>query len=235
MQVLYRGAESIVYLGTYDGHPAVIKDRVMKGYRIVQIDERLRRERTKNEAKLLSDARSIGVPTPQVFYVDEKECRIVMEYVEGEMVKTVLLRLAESEGKVRNADSIESLCKQSGRSIGRLHAGGMVHGDITTSNMLLQKSSGKVFFVDFGLGSHSRRAEDLGTDLKLLREALKSTHFAVQEQCWAAMLAGYKEEFKNAESVIEKVETIGGRGRYARRNEIKPGSDSGKVQRQKQA
>ncbi|MDI6798840.1 MAG: Kae1-associated kinase Bud32, partial [Candidatus Aenigmarchaeota archaeon] len=75
----------------------------------------------------------------------------------------------------------------------------------------------KIYFIDFGLGEFSRRIEDQGVDLNLLFEALKSTHFKILKPCWDNIIKGYKQEYKNADKVLEKVEEIEKRARYAKR------------------
>jgi bifunctional N6-L-threonylcarbamoyladenine synthase / protein kinase Bud32 len=215
MRVICRGAESIISLGEWDGRPAIFKERVIKGYRIRELDERLRRDRTSREVRLLRDARALGVLTPQILHVDEDKSLIVMEMVPGEMVKETFGRLGRDVSK--STDDVRYMGSRIGKSVGRLHDGGIVHGDLTTSNMVVDKNTGGIYFIDFGLGAHTRRVEDFGTDLKLLHEAIESTHIGILEPCWESIISGYEEEYKNAKEVIEKIEEIGGRGRYARR------------------
>jgi Kae1-associated kinase Bud32 len=214
MREIYRGAESVISLGEWDGKPAIFKERVSKGYRIRELDERLRKERTLKEVKLLRDARSVGVLTPQILHVDEYGSLIVMQAVDGERVKELLFSAGNDAAKM---NEVPSICARIGRSIGRLHMSGIVHGDLTTSNMIVEKVSGGIYFIDFGLGMHSERIEDYGTDLKLLHKAIESTHLDMLGMCWESVVSGYVEEYKNAKEVIEKIEEIGGRGRYARR------------------
>ncbi|HDJ96549.1 MAG TPA: Kae1-associated serine/threonine protein kinase [Candidatus Aenigmarchaeota archaeon] len=204
MKLVARGAEAILY--RKDG--LLIKDRIKKSYRIKEIDLKLRKERTRLEARLLSTARRVGVLTPKIVGVDEKNFRIVMEFIEGERVKEMLNRLDKPE--------VKKLCYEIGRCIGKLHSAGIIHGDLTTSNMIVKE--GKLFFIDFGLGFLSKKIEDQGTDLHLLYQALKSTHFNLLETCWDFIKRGYKEEYKKAKDVFEKIKEIEGRGRYAKRS-----------------
>jgi len=102
-----------------------------------------------------------------------------------------------------------------GRLIGKLHSAGIIHGDLTTSNMIMK--DGKLYFIDFGLGFFSRKLEDQGTDLKLLKEALKSTHFKIMDVCWKNILKGYRTEYPKAEMVLKRVEDIEKRARYKQR------------------
>ncbi len=207
MQIIYRGAEAIIYLDNFEGKKVLVKERIEKKYRIKEIDEKLRKLRTRKEVNLLREARSVGVETPQVFFVDEKNHKIIMEFIDGIRIKEFLNSAKKEE--------IEKICFEIGRLIGRLHSSGIVHGDLTTSNMILK--DGKIYFLDFSLGDFSRRIEDFGVDLNLLYEALKSTHFKILKLCWDNIVKGYKKEYKNAEEVLKKVEEIEKRARYMER------------------
>ncbi len=207
MEILYRGAESIIYRDVLDGKNVLVKERIKKRYRLEQIDSSLRKMRTRKEVKLLNESRKFGAKTPAIFAVDEDNAKIVMEYIDGMRLKEYLNSASEEE--------VEKVCIEVGKLVGRLHANGIVHGDLTTSNMILK--NGEVFLIDFGLGDFSKRIEDQGVDLNLLQEALKSTHFKILDSTWQNILKGYKQEYSNAEKVLRKVEEIEKRARYVER------------------
>jgi len=152
-------------------------------------------------------AKEAGVPTPTILMVDVIDTNIIMEYVNGKQVKQILNDLSSSE-RLR-------LCRHIGVLIGRLHNSGIIHGDLTTSNMILT-SAGKVFFVDFGLGEFSKELEIQGVDLHLMKRALQSTHYRYAKECFEAVSEGYAEVVgkENAKNVLEKVQEIEKRGRY---------------------
>lgn len=206
MQVLYRGAESILYLDEFENQKVLVKERIKKSYRIEQIDQALRKTRTRKEVKLLTEARKCGVPTPKILHVDELNHKIIMEFIDGVRIKELL----HSDSKEK-----DKICFEIGKLIGKLHSSGIVHGDLTTSNMILK--DGKIYFIDFGLGEFSRRIEDQGVDMNLLFEALKSTHFKILKLYWNNIIKGYKKEYKDADKVLERVEEIEKRARYAKR------------------
>jgi len=208
MEIIKQGAEAILYLDSWEGQRVLVKERIKKGYRIGQIDEKLRKERTTKETKLLRDSRAVGVPTPQVLHVDNDGHKIIMEFIEGERIKEFFNHADKSD--------IERVCEQIGTNIAKMHAADMVHGDLTTSNMILKDS--KVYFIDFGLGQHTKRVEDKGIDLRLLHDAIKATHYKILKTCWGSILKGYTEEYKNADIVIKKIEEIAKRTRYAKRD-----------------
>lgn len=193
MEEIARGAEAVIYR---EGNE-LVKDRIKKGYRIPELDTKLRKERTRAEARLLTEARSVGVSTPKVLEVSETKVR--MELIEGEKLRDILNIRPE-------------LAEDIGTAIGRLHAAGIVHGDLTTSNMIL--SEGKIFLIDFGLGFFSKKPEDLATDLTVFKEALRSVHFAVLEKVWVEFCSSYGKEFSGAGKVFKALESIEKRGRY---------------------
>lgn len=200
-RVLHRGGEGKV----------VVKHRISKRYRIPEIDEGLRGSRTVLESKLFADAKRAGVPTPVIYEVDQVGMRIVMEFVEGKQVKLVLEKLKPAARR--------RLCRLIGRQVARLHRAGIVHGDLTTSNMI-QTRGGKVYFVDFGLGEFNPSLEARGVDLHLLRRALQSIHFRITDEAYRAVMSGYRREFgEGAGEVIKRAEEIERRGRYVAREE----------------
>jgi TP53 regulating kinase-like protein len=218
MALIKKGAEANLYLENFSKvlHTAsegkvIVKHRIKKSYRAPELDEQLRSNRTALEAKLFVDAKLAGVPTPIVYEVDRVSMRIVMEFIEGKQVKLVLDKLRPAARR--------KLCKVIGRQVARLHLAGIVHGDLTTSNMILTRD-GKVYFVDFGLGEYNSSLEAKGVDLHLLKRALQSIHFKVMDEAYRAVIAGYMREFgEGAREVIKRVEEIEKRGRYIPKEE----------------
>jgi Kae1-associated kinase Bud32 len=207
IKLIKQGAEAKLFLAEFDKQKVVIKDRIRKKYRIRQIDEKIRKKRTSLESSLISEARRAGVPTPKILEINRKNHKLIMEFVEGKRIKELL---QEAEKR-----TIKKICTQIGRMIGKLHSVGIIHGDLTTSNMILK--NGKTYFIDFGLGFFSKKIEDQGTDLKLLREALKSTHFQILDLSWKSIVEGYRKEYPKANEVLRRVEEIEKRARYMKR------------------
>lgn len=205
--MIKQGAEAKLFLDKFDGQSVIIKDRIKKKYRIEQIDKKIRKIRTSIESNLLTEARRIGVPTPKIVEIDKQNNKIIMEYVDGIRIKEYLNEC--------DIDSAKKISFKIGQLIGKLHSSDIIHGDLTTSNMILKEN--QIFFIDFGLGFFSKRIEDKGTDLKLMKEALKSTHFNLLNICWDNILKGYRKEYKDANKVLEKVLEIEKRGRYTQK------------------
>jgi Kae1-associated kinase Bud32 len=202
--ILYKGAEAEIIVSKYLGFDVVLKKRVNKGYRLAKINDMLISSRTREEAKLISEARQSGVCVPIIYDVDLKKGVITMSYVKGKRVKDILNNLSEDERK--------KLCIKIGGSIGNLHRADIIHGDITTSNMILLEDM--VYFIDFGLGEINSEIEAKGVDLHVLMEAIESTH-SKYSNCFEYVLEGYrKTNAKDAKKIISKIDEIVRRGRY---------------------
>ena len=205
--LLKKGAEASLFLAEWHGRRVVVKARLPKRYRPAQLDLIIRSYRTVHEPQLMHEAKKAGVPTPTIFMVDVKDAAITMEYVDGKQVKQLLDGLPKAER--------QELCVKIGELIGKLHAHGVVHGDLTTSNMILS-DGGRIFLVDFGLGDKTAETEARGVDLHLMKSALQSTHYQCAEECFNAVLNGYAAVLgaEAAERVLDKIREIEKRGRY---------------------
>lgn len=220
MTLIKKGAEANLLLEKFsermyptDVDKVLVKERISKKYRHKKLDRKLRDSRTSLEAKLLSDAKKAGVPTPLVYQVNRDKMCLVMEYVEGNVVKEILEELDPTSRK--------NLCKTIGRQIARLHDFGIVHGDLTTSNMI-KASEGSIYFIDFGLGEYDSSTEARGIDIHLLHRTLKSSHFQVADEAFQAVVDGYKGELgKRANEVIRRVKEVESRGRYVAKEDRK--------------
>ena len=205
--LIKKGAEASLYLTDWHGRKVVMKKRLPKKYRPSKLDEHIRTYRTIHEPQLIHEAKKAGVPTPTIFLVDLKNATIIMEFIEGKQVKQLLSEVTKSER--------QSLCLKIGELIGRLHEYGIIHGDLTTSNMILD-SEGKIFFVDFGLGEKTKELEARGVDLHLMKRALQSTHFRFTEECFDAVIRGYSKVLgaETVKNILDKIKEIERRGRY---------------------
>lgn len=205
--LIKKGAEASLFLEDWHDRAVIMKRRLYKKYRLPQIDEKIRSYRTVHESHLLHYAKEAGVPTPTILMVDLADSNIIMEFVEGKQVKQILNELSSEER--------QSLAKHIGELIGRLHRNGIIHGDLTTSNMILT-STGKVVFVDFGLGEKTTELELRAVDLHLMKRAFQSTHFRHAEECFNAVLEGYAKVVGRdlSKKVLDKIREIEKRGRY---------------------
>jgi TP53 regulating kinase-like protein len=205
--LIKKGAEANLYLEDWHDRKVIMKKRFPKAYRLPELDLAIRTQRTIHEPLLIHRAKEAGVPTPTIYMVDLADTNIIMEYIEGKQIKQVLNDMPKEE-KLH-------LCRLIGGLVARLHKNGIIHGDLTTSNMILT-SFGKIFFVDFGLGEYSDELENHGVDLHLLKRGLQSTHYQYAKECFEAVTAGYSESIgeEAAKKVLEKIREIERRGRY---------------------
>ncbi|MCW4006468.1 MAG: Kae1-associated kinase Bud32 [Candidatus Bathyarchaeota archaeon] len=207
MTLLKKGAEASLSVCVWHGKKVVVKTRLPKAYRPAALDNTIRRFRTAREPQLMHEAKRAAVATPNVYMVDTKNAAITMEYIEGKQAKQLLDTLPDKER--------QDLCFRIGEAIGKLHRSGLVHGDLTTSNMLIDPS-GRLVLVDFGLGDKTSETEAQGVDLHLLKHALQSTHYQNAPACYKTILQGYTQLRGTAAAgkVLEKIREIEKRGRY---------------------
>ena len=195
MKLIAQGAESKIFLE----RNRIIKDRFRKTYRIKEIDDRLRKARTKREAKILDKLQKINFPVPGLIKNNEKDT-LEIQYIKGKLLKNIL-----------NKQNCIKLSKEIGEKVAILHNNNIIHHDLTTSNMIFNK---QIYFIDFGLSFFSTKIEDRAVDLHLLKEALESKHSKIWEKCYKAALDAYGKKAKNGRQVIKRLEVVEKRGRY---------------------
>lgn len=197
-KILQQGAEALIIL---EGGK-IIKRRTKKSYRIPELDEKIRKLRTRSEAKILEKASKI-IFVPKIKKTDEEKREIILEFIDGE-------KLSEKLGDFPAGEQKE-ICEKIGENAAKIHDNHIIHGDLTTSNMILK--NGEVYFIDFGLGFISRKIEDKAVDLHLLKEALEAKHFKNWEILFGNVLKGYKIS-NDSEKVLKQLEKVERRGRY---------------------
>ncbi len=200
-----QGAEAKISFIKWDGKIAISKKRVPKRYRDETLDQVLRTRRTKQEAEMIHSAKVAGVPSPFIYFADPLSSELVMEYVEGKLLKD-----ASDEGAAK-------WYKRLGEYAARLHSRGIMHGDLTTKNAIIHGD--RLFLIDFGLSFISDRLEDRGEDIHLLKQAIKSScHPRYATKFYSSVLSGYRSvagrtKTNELEAQIFEIEK---RGRYAR-------------------
>ena len=226
-QIIQQGAEAIIY----KINNKVVKDRVPKHYRHPELDKKIIRHRTKSEAKLLDKAsKIINCPKP---LADPGAGRMIhMPYISGKKLSEYLEKLNHQQ-----------ISKQIGQALTKLHNQNIIHGDLTTSNMIyveknikktnitnsktsqaiqnkskdnLRDNKFKIYLIDFGLGFHSHKIEDKAVDLHLLKQALEAKHFTIADKCFKTILKHYKPS--QHKLIIERIPVIESRGRYKKKH-----------------
>ena len=203
------GAEARIFHGRFLGFDAIIKDRYPRGYRVKELDTSLRKRRVRTEAGLLLEARGLGVNTPCLLDLDLTNCLLVMEYLPYPSFKGIL---GDEEAAEKEQKKDRYLVREAGRLIGILHDNNIVHGDLTTSNILV--NGNELWFIDFGLAEKTAEVENKGVDLHVFAEAFESTHSALMpllDEFFEGYLSGNPE---GGGEVIKRAEEISKRGRY---------------------
>lgn len=218
--LLQQGAEGKLYLGSFEGQRCLVKERFVKAYRHPQLDQQLTRERMRAETRAIARCEAAAIRVPKVFQCDLKTRRIHMEYFPNcctvkHFVQTVLPKSTKTTADQR----LVELATQIGAVIGLMHKHNIIHGDLTTSNMLLTPmnvtdTDYELVMIDFGLSHYDVSAEDKGVDLYVLERALLSTHNAVMPGMFDDVLAAYRGSNVNGcQDVIGKFEEVRARGR----------------------
>lgn len=207
LRPFYRGAEADLFLTTIGSWKAVIKRRIRKEYRDPGLDEQIRRERTFNEASLMHQAKMTGARVPTLFGIDADTKSIAMTYLSGDSLREGLNMMKASEARKFFAEI--------GKQVGLLHLGGLVHGDLTTSNIIVTKRA-VPFLLDFGMSKISDEPEDRGVDLHLLQRSISTTQTEGYSSHIKAVARGYARNVGSriAASTFGKATEIARRGRY---------------------
>ena len=206
--LIYRGAEADILQGKWQGLDVVYKVRKPMGYRLPILDQAIRHHRTLREAEMIHQAKEAGVEVPFLFHVDPASATLVMEFVKGDRLRDVIGRIPTEE--------LAGVFSMFGRDVARLHRAGIMHGDLTTANVV--RRGGGLVFIDFGLSLRSERLEDHAVDIRLIKETLMGAHSSV---AWAALEGFYKGYSTTVggprlRQVQKQLQNIERRGRYAR-------------------
>jgi TP53 regulating kinase and related kinases len=188
MRLIAQGAEAKIY----EQGDSIIKHRIKKSYRLTQIDQKLRKQRNRSEARILKRANREGIPVPKVLDEDSKNMKLKLEKIEGQKVRDCLT---------------PEMCKIIGKTLLKMHKANIVHGDLTTSNMILRNK--EVVLIDFGLAQYTEKVEDKAVDIHLFKECLKSKHFDIWQACWKNFLQTYQNQ-----PTLKRLETVERRGKY---------------------
>ncbi len=190
-----QGAEASIY----KDEDKIIKHRTIKSYRNKQIDEKLRKYRTRREAKVLKKLEALGFAAPKIIKdIDEIGMKIEMEHIDGTKLRDFLHK------------NHKDLSNEIGRKIAILHKHDIIHGDLTTSNMIVKE---EIYLIDFGLSFFSKKPEDKAVDLHLLKRALESKHHMIFKECFDQVIKAYKEHYPDHKQVLDRLEKVEKRGR----------------------
>jgi TP53 regulating kinase-like protein len=177
-----------------------------------------------------ADSSQQPIRVPRVIRISPPS--LFLEYIDGPSVKEFLrsriLKATTTKKGEENNDhnqkedcnssiSLEDLAKSIGQMVGRIHNKGIVHGDLTTSNMMMifkvgiddgDDGAGETHSnsntaavtsydlcpIDFGLAKSTTSAEEQAVDLYVLERALESTHPELPGTFLQQILTSYGEE-----------------------------------------
>ncbi|ACP48242.1 Mn2+-dependent serine/threonine protein kinase [Sulfolobus islandicus Y.N.15.51] len=208
LRLIKRGAESNIYEGYFLGIRAIFKQRIKKSYRNPELDHKINYERTILEAKIIYTALKNDMNVPAVLFIDPNNYLLVIEYIEGEIVKDL----------INTNNSVQPLSKigeRIGELTGKLHSIGIAHGDLTTNNLILSSINNDIFIIDFGLSRRTQDEEDLATDFHIFLRSLESIHSDFKDIIYNSFVEGYRTIMGGkTDEILELVKDIRMRGRY---------------------
>lgn len=210
-----QGAEARIYSATLVSRAVIVKERFKKSYRHPTLDEKLTHRRTSQEVRSIARCRKAGISTPVIYFVDYSAHKIYMENIlNSTPVRDFLnLKLPKGlEGSSSEFQSLDSLANHLGSMLARMHYVDVIHGDLTTSNMLLRENDVDIVLIDFGLSYISSLVEDKAVDLYVLERALLSTH-PNTEEFFETVLQSYCNANSSSEKVLKKLDEVRLRGR----------------------
>lgn len=189
MKQINEGAEAKIYSDKVFGEEVIVKRRLQKRYRIPEIDQELRENRTRKEAKILHTLGKAGVNAPRLIGVGRFS--VYMNRVLGKLL--------------RDVGYSPVLFKNAGRELAMMHRNNVVHGDFTPANLMVV--DGKVFVIDFGLSEMTHSIEDKAIDILLMKRSIPSSYYR-------DFIRSYAANNSEAKRILNRLNEIEKRGRY---------------------
>ena len=211
------GAEARVLRCKFLGIDAVAKLRLPKPFLDPRIDAKLRVSRTRKEARAILKALELGVRAPVPLWIDEESGLLIMQFVEGRLLRDYVVEKGWCDDTCRYFEIL-------GEFLGKMHSGGLVHGDPTTSNAIINPL-GELYVIDFGLAEFSNALEDKAIDVHITFRAIESTHFVAEQEFKNCFLRGYSRTYDRWRDVVARVREIRTMGRYVERRRTVWGED----------
>ncbi|VUZ39277.1 unnamed protein product [Hymenolepis diminuta] len=182
------------------------------------------------EARQLVKCRQLGIPVPALLLVNMSHRQLWMENVctpYGMSLGQWIHDMLELEF---SSTYLSLMAKNLGKLLAKMHANCVIHGDLTTANILVQMDTPeekfenyRLFLIDFGLSSVIQRAaqnvhdEEIAVDLYVFERALisvletRKTQDAFEftpESFFEAVLESYKDAYPE-EAITRPMETPG--------------------------
>ena len=195
LQPFFTGAEAEIF----KTENSIIKKRVSKKYRLDEIDKSIRKSRTKKEAKLICKMYDLDIKVPKLIRYDNTS--IEMELIKGSTVKEYINIMCQN---ISNDSLIRDILLKCGKLIKMLHNNDIIHGDLTTLNLLCNEND--IYVIDFGLSFISKKVEDKAVDLFTFEKSIKCIH---NEKFIKNVLEGYGEMDKEMTNKIDEIRKRG--------------------------
>lgn len=201
---LAKGAEATIYTGSFLQSSVIIKQRLPKAYRLPQLDQMIRLQRLRAEARIMSSAWKIGIHVPVLLGINIDDQSLLIEKIPGELLYTVMSFTTKAV--------LEVIFESIGQQVGLLHKNDLIHGDLTVFNIIIGEKN-TPWLIDFGLGQVSVELERKADDLLTFYNTLKaiSSDFQV---LFEAFQVGYSQVYNNGRKTIEHTKKIQSRARY---------------------
>jgi TP53 regulating kinase-like protein len=155
-----------------------------------------------------------------------------MEFLEGSTVRNLWqgwIQVDDSNDSKAGGETPETMQRVTevgqkiGEIIGKLHKIGVIHGDLTTSNMMVRSDKRQpplcsgdtldIFLIDFGLSKNSESAEEQAVNLFVLERALSSTHPSLSDNFMDhVILPAYSKAAPKADVTLQRLEQVRSRG-----------------------
>eukprot|EP01083_Nonionella_stella_P043925 118506_1 len=208
--IMKQGAEARLFKIEFNGNPTVVKERFSKKYRHPILDKKITKRRTNAEVRAISRCAKLGIRSPKVIHVDLERGRIFMQFIDGETVRDFLVKQKKETDEY--GDSAAELMRVLGKNLAKMHDGNLIHGDLTTSNFIIENRTSDLVTIDFGLSYQASQPEDKAVDLYVLERAFLSTH-PKSEGLVQTVLDTYTKSSRNSSAVIQRLEKVRARGR----------------------
>jgi TP53 regulating kinase-like protein len=205
-ELIKQGAEAKVYKIQWKEDWIVEKERIAKPWRHPVLDQKLRKQRLKQEMNSLVKAHQGGISVPKVVHVDRNNSSLYLEFISGSTLRSIL------ESNIWSLDRIRERLYSLGSTLANLHDLGIIHEDLTTSNIMVRSGTEDLVLIDFGLSHVSMSIEDKAVDLYVLERTFISTHPLLESEL-IHVCKGYQETSSKGETIMKKLLDVRARGR----------------------
>ncbi len=208
-ELIAKGAEAIIYEGSFLDIPIILKHRIKKTYRLPKIDKEIRKQRLRAEARVMILAWKNRVNVPVLLGIDVINQTLIIEKIQGDL----LFSLMDSSSYSELREIFQSLGKQ----VALLHKNDIIHGDLTVFNIIVNQER-KAWLIDFGLGNISSEIEKRADDLLSFFNTLKAITPNFKE-LFDDFKIGYTQIYEQGKKIFEHVKKIQSRARYIARED----------------